>query len=62
MLSIDKHIADEWGRLLAKVERTLPAIDSLITATACNHRLTIVTRNVKDFDLPGIDILNPWSG
>ena len=62
MLPVDKHVADEWGRLLSKVERTFPAIDSLIAATALCHRLTIVTRNVKDFDLPGIDILNPWVG
>ena len=60
MLTVDNHVADEWGRLLSKVERTFPAIDSLIAATALCHRLTVVTRNVKDFGLPGIDTLNPW--
>ena len=62
MLPVDNHVADEWGRLLSKIERTFPAIDSLIAATAQCHRLTVVTRNVKDFDLPGIETLNPWSG
>jgi len=62
MLPVDKHVADEWGRLLSKAERTFPAIDSLIAATALCHRLTIVTRNVKDFNLPGLDTLNPWLG
>ena len=62
MVPVDEHVADEWGRLLSKVERTFPAIDSLIAATALCRRLTVVTRNVKDFDLPGIDTLNPWSG
>ncbi|RLA18092.1 MAG: VapC toxin family PIN domain ribonuclease [Gammaproteobacteria bacterium] len=62
MLPVDKYVADEWGCLLSKVERTFPAIDSLIAATALCHRLTVVTRNVKDFELPGIDTLNPWSG
>lgn len=61
MLPVDRHVADEWGRLLSKVERTFPAIDSLLAATALCHRLTVVTRNVKDFDLPDIDTLNPWS-
>ena len=62
MLPVDKHVADEWGRLLSKAERTFPAINSLIAATALCHRLTIVTRNVKDFNLPGLDTLNPWLG
>lgn len=60
MLPIDNQVADEWGRLQSKVERTLPAIDSLIAATALFHRLVLVTRNVKDFDLPGVDVLDPW--
>lgn len=61
VLPIDNHVADEWGRLLSKAGRTLPAIDSLIAATSLYHRLTVVTRNEKDFDLPDIDILNPWN-
>lgn len=60
MLAIDVQIADEWGRLQSRVERTLPAIDSLIAATSLFHRLTVVTRNVKDFELPEIEVLNPW--
>jgi predicted nucleic acid-binding protein len=59
MLPIDIQVADEWGRLQSKVERKLPAIDSLIAATALFHRLVLVTRNVKDFDLPDVDVLNP---
>jgi len=59
MLPVDNRVADEWGRLLSKVEPTFPAIDSLIAATALCHHLT---RNVKDFDLPGVDTLNPWNG
>jgi predicted nucleic acid-binding protein len=62
MLPVDNHVADEWGRLLSKVERTIPAVDSFIAATALCRRLTVVTRNVKDFDLPGIETLNPWTG
>ena len=62
ILPIDVGIADEWGRLLARAGRSLPAIDSLIAATAIQNRLTIVTRNVSDFDYAGVDVFNPWTG
>jgi len=60
VLAIDAAVADEWGRLLAKARQPLPAIDSLIAATALRHRLTVVTRNVKDFESAGVDVMNPW--
>jgi predicted nucleic acid-binding protein len=34
--------------------------DGQIAATALEHDLTVVTRNVKDFDGLGVAILNPW--
>jgi toxin FitB len=34
--------------------------DSLIAATALIHGLTVVTRNVRDFESTGVAILNPW--
>ena len=62
ILPIDTGVADEWGRLLARAGRSLPAIDSLIAATAVHNRLTIVTRNVSDFNYAGVDVFNPWIG
>jgi predicted nucleic acid-binding protein len=38
----------------------LPAIDSLLAATALTHGLTLVTRNVKDFQHPSLTVINPW--
>lgn len=38
-----------------------PASDTLIAATALEHALTIVTRNVGDFDVPGLAVLDPWA-
>ena len=37
-----------------------PVIDSLIAATALEHQLTVVTRNVADFQPMGVGILDPW--
>jgi predicted nucleic acid-binding protein len=39
----------------------LPAIDSLLAATALVHGLTVVTRNAKDFEGLGLAVINPWS-
>jgi predicted nucleic acid-binding protein len=61
ILSVDSTVADRWGRLVASAGRPLPAIDSLLAATALAHDLVLVTRNTKDFaDLP-VQIFNPWS-
>lgn len=61
VLPVDLAVADRWGRLLAAVGRPLPTIDSLLAATALHHDLRLVTRNAKDFDYPGLDVINPWS-
>ncbi|QEM13921.1 type II toxin-antitoxin system VapC family toxin [Mucilaginibacter rubeus] len=35
--------------------------DAIIAATALVHDLTLVTRNIKDFDkISGLKIVNPW--
>jgi hypothetical protein len=34
--------------------------DALIAATAMVHGLTVVTRNVADFEPTGVALLNPW--
>lgn len=60
ILPIDATTADHWGRLMAQAGRPLPAIDSLLAATALTHGLTLVTRNVKDFQHPSLTVINPW--
>ncbi len=34
--------------------------DAMIAATALEHRFTVVTRNIKDFQNMGLKLLNPW--
>lgn len=61
ILDIDIRVIDRWGRLQAETKRTLPAIDSLIAATALHYDLTLVTRNEKDFThCNGLTLVNPW--
>ena len=62
VLPIDLPVADRWGRLLAQVGRPVPAIDSLLAATALHHELRLVTRNTKDFNYPGLEVVDPWEG
>ncbi len=38
-----------------------PERDVLIAATALTHRLTVVTRNISDFQPLGVELLNPWN-
>jgi predicted nucleic acid-binding protein len=38
----------------------LTTVDGLIAATALEHDLTLVTRNVKDFANLGLAVVNPW--
>jgi predicted nucleic acid-binding protein len=35
--------------------------DALIAATALVHKMTVVTRNVADFEATGVHIFNPWN-
>jgi len=60
LLGVDAGVADRWGRMQALASRPMPAIDSLLAATALRHNLTMVTRNVKDFADMGVDLINPW--
>jgi predicted nucleic acid-binding protein len=37
VLAVDARVADRWGRLVAQAGRPVPAIDSLLAATALTH-------------------------
>lgn len=63
ILPVTRAIAERWGVLDAERQRAgrpLNLADGLIAATALEHNLTLVTRNVKDFDHLGLPLHNPW--
>ncbi len=60
ILSIDTPVAQRCAGL--HVPDPKPERDALIAATALVHGLTVVTRNVSDFERTGVTLLNPWAG
>jgi len=63
ILPVTEAIADRWGKLEAQRQRLglpLNTADGQIAATAIEHGLTLVTRNLKDFSGLGVTLLSPW--
>lgn len=63
VLPVTRPIAERWGQLEAQRQvqgRPLNVPDAQIAATALEHDLILVTRNVSDFADLGLTILNPW--
>lgn len=63
ILPLDGAALHAWAHLTAQAElagRPLPVMDGLVMATAQCHGLTVVTRNVQDFNLFP-QVFNPWA-
>jgi len=63
ILPVDVAVARSWGRLVGEAAArglTLPIIDALLAATAQQHALSVVTRNVRDLERCGVEVVNPW--
>jgi predicted nucleic acid-binding protein len=63
--NIDQETCTLWGQLIADGQRsgkTPPLIDALIAAQCIQHHMTLVTRNVKDFEqFKDLMVHCPWS-
>jgi predicted nucleic acid-binding protein len=57
-LPVDSDVALRCARLHVPDPR--PERDAFIAATALVHGMTVVTRNVADFEPTGVRLLNPW--
>ena len=58
VLRVDVATARRWGRLSAALGNE--NIDLLIAATALEHGLTVVTRNVRHFAPTGVPVFDPF--
>jgi toxin FitB len=58
ILSVDPEVAVRCARLHVPDPR--PMHDAMIAATALEHGLTVVTRNVADFSRMKVAVFNPW--
>ena len=58
ILYIDLAVAQHCAKLHIPDRRS--ERDALIAATAWVHGMTVVTRNLKDFDATRLELLNPW--
>jgi predicted nucleic acid-binding protein len=59
VVPFDLRTARRWGALSADLGND--SADLMIAATALEHGLTVVTRNVSDFEPTGVAVLDPFS-
>jgi toxin FitB len=60
VLPFDLQAARRWGALSAAIGNQ--GADLMIAATALEHGLAVVTRNVSDFTRTGVAVINPFAG
>ena len=64
IVGVDLGLAEVAGRLRARASRSgwvLSQFDSPIAATAIQAGAKLATRNTKDFELLGVELVNPWT-
>lgn len=65
VLSLGDDVVRRWGRISGEIKRESrhapPVIDTMLAATAHEHDLYLVTRNVKDARPSGAAVFDPWN-
>jgi len=61
ILVADGAVFRQWAKLMSGRSPGL-TMDAMIAATAIVHRLTVATRNVRDFETLGLKVENPFDG
>ncbi len=63
IIPVEAEVAKEWGDMRASAQvkgHKISVVDGLLAATSSIYKLTLVTRNEKDFTATGIEVINPW--
>lgn len=63
ILEVDQPVIVEWRRMVErgrKKNHTFSQPDLFIAATASVHGLGVATRNIEDFSVAGVAVVNPW--
>jgi len=64
VLDVTEDVMFKWRLLVEdgrKVGHTFSQPDLILAATALHHGLTLVSRDVHDFEKAGVPVLNPWN-
>ena len=65
LLGVSNAVVRRWGTISGEIKRRTrqspPVTDTLLAATAIEHDLCLVIRNIADVTLSGAVIFNPWS-
>lgn len=61
VLSFGRLEAELYGELMSEPGRPRPTLDAMIAAVCKVNDLPLATRNVRDFDGCGIDVVDPWA-
>lgn len=63
-LAFGVDAAHHYGRIAARPEvkaRQPQIVDMLIAAQALEHAIPVATRNARDFEWIGVELIDPWT-